>query len=86
MENADEVKALADAEIARGREIACGPRGQADPAAFVSPCGSCGATDSCDHLDRSDIAKCQEMGPAELPPRAGDKRLRERKHFSSRGQ
>ena len=83
MENADEVKALADA---RGREIVRGPRGQADPAAFTSPCASCGSTESCDHLDRSDIAKCQEMGPAELPPRAGDDLLRERPNFSSRGQ
>ncbi len=26
--------------------------GQADPAAFQSPCASCGATDSCQHLRR----------------------------------
>ncbi len=26
--------------------------GQADPAAFQSPCASCGATESCQHLSR----------------------------------
>ncbi len=84
MENADEVKALADAEIARGREIARGPRGQADPVAFASPCASCGATETCEHLTRP--IESAELGSAGLPRRPGDERLRERKNFSSRGQ